>query len=399
MPRPGMIVQLALLAVLLLASPAVSQRMVVPFHDRPGGAFAAGCDDSRTIFVGDGGEALFIGGEPLLDWAVRNGYRRAVFVVSHSDKDHTTFLEQCLTRRALQPFEQVHVVAGRDTMQRWAERSPDIVWPIMRDVELTVLDPGMTIRAPLSTEFVNIRATKFETRNRSPNHESLLVQVELAKDGALTRFFYPGDAPDVLLRKHVDYLKRIGWHPDVYGLAHHGSRLSSFNIVADAFDLDTAVVFANENNRHLHPAPEILRDVVSRLGAERVFCTGTGEFTIDQNGIEPLGTHGLDALVEQIIWPEYQRLAKKASEATRARGVGRIASDMEALSDVRLGVANARRVAHNREAAARREAAAAARRAGEAAAAARKAEAAAAAREAEAAAARREAEAAARREA
>ena len=103
-------------------------------------------------------------------------------------------------------------------------------------------------------------------------HDRAIISTYVIADGERSNTVVDFDDASKALLEY--WSRETGIAPDTVVMSHHGSKYNYSEDVLDANpSIRNAVISVNDKNRYFHPAPEVLLDLVRRLGPDHVFVT------------------------------------------------------------------------------------------------------------------------------
>lgn len=295
---------ICLLALLAIGSaPTRAQDLTYLPLQRPGQASVAVDRGRQVAFVIDlgadrRGTELLFEGAPLLDRLEELGVRHIVFSCSHPHADHMggiralftdarSFVRDGPEGQKLARFDAITVVddivvtSGRSLFkQLTATLGPKS--PVKVAYERAA---GRNAFAALSAanQAVFIENIPYKPVTAAGVHgRSLVTRIVLGGTYSVLDF---DDADSAVIKQVVTTLKNRGDTIDAFVVPHHGS---AYHEIAPILELSpkSAIITVNPKNRYGHPAPTILRELMSRLQPENVLFTGSiGRIEIGPRGI------------------------------------------------------------------------------------------------------------------
>jgi beta-lactamase superfamily II metal-dependent hydrolase len=272
---------------------------------RPGQASVA-VDRARQIaFVIDlgadrQGTELLFEGEPLLDRLEKLGVRQIVFSCSHPHADHMggikalfadarNFLRDGPDGKKLARFDAITVV------------DDIVVTPTSSRPLFTQLSATLGRKSPVKVAYERAAGRNAFAALSAVNNAVFIENIPYTPASAagvhgrslVTRIVLGGrysildfdDADSAVIKQVVSTLKSREVTIDAFVVPHHGS---AYHEIAPILELSpkSAIITVNPRNRYGHPAPTILRELMSRLQPENVLFTGSiGRIELGPSGI------------------------------------------------------------------------------------------------------------------
>ncbi|MEP7009160.1 MAG: hypothetical protein ABJC13_02450 [Acidobacteriota bacterium] len=246
---------------------------------------------AKTAYITDGGQGGVAGiqgaeieNKDVLSYLQGQKVKRLVITCSHPHSDHLDGLKAVVQDPQILNFTEIIFV---DNEYATTTRKPSLY-------ELYLKKHGEGVGRKVSYSSANkrdafseisgrkgsVKASNFvydpTTIGTNVHDQSVVTQYEISGQGKVTRIVDLDDASSALIKTLAEQTPppRL----DVLVASHHGSAnndLSPLLSRRKALGLRDVVITANAANRYDHPSPEVLLRLVSELGPDHVFVTGS----------------------------------------------------------------------------------------------------------------------------
>lgn len=195
-------------------------------------------------------------------------------IATQPQADHITGLVEVLRRYKVKQVLEPGVHYDSSIYQEWLNIIEDkqINCEIARAGQL--IEPGNGI----TLEVINPPPELFQGTSHDVDNNGLVTRLSYGK----VSFLFTAD---IRLEAELELIgQRANLQSTVLKVAHHGSKTSTSAQFLAAVDPRIAVISAGANNTFGHPSPEVVTELINRLGEDKIYRTdihGTIEFITD----------------------------------------------------------------------------------------------------------------------
>ena len=269
-------------ALALLAASAAADEAVFLALQGDGAASLVIDERNARAFVIDGGSSgvggiagSLVGESDPLGHMLDRGIRELFVICSHPHRDHMSGLIRMVEDDRLTRFERV-VFVDNDFERRTGKPSllahyrsaggggaggPEAGYLAVE---------GPTPIAPAGSGGVAVEL--YGGTVGTSEHDRAIVTTYTIEDGERSNTVVDFDDASKELVEHWSRVTTA--EPNTLVVSHHGSKYNYSAEVLNAHpSIRAAIIAVNDNNRYMHPAPEVLSHLVEKLGPDRVFVT------------------------------------------------------------------------------------------------------------------------------
>ncbi len=273
--------------LLTLSAPALAQEFYGLPLTMPGQATVSIDRSSSTAYIVDlgkyqDGKTMMLGDRPLLDALADAHVKRLVFVCSHPHSDHmggiralfevprSFFNDDALTGPRFESVTVVENAVQNSLTKLLREKLPSQT--TLRVQRLNAASTNALAEVSSPSDEVYVETLPYTPREKAgPHGRTIVTRTVLGRSHSIVDF---DDADSHVIRDVVTSLEQRGIrHIDSFVVPHHGSAAHD---IAPIMELEPryAIVSVNPANQYLHPSPEIVIQLIEKLGADHVVFTG-----------------------------------------------------------------------------------------------------------------------------
>lgn len=282
----GWLKRSCLILIFFIATAAWANDAVFLALQGDGAASVVIDDDSHRAFVIDGGSGgvkgfmgATVGDSDPLGHLLARDVRELFVICSHPHRDHMSGLVSLVEDPRIAQLERI-VFIDNDYEQRTGRES------LLTTYRKRALDGGggsddpdpdyLVVQGKLPVEpdsgSGGMSIELFGGTEGLDEHDRAIISAYTIQEGDETNTVV--DFDDASKGLIEDWSHKTDLKPKTLVISHHGSKYNYRTDVLDAYpSVRDVVIPVNDANRYFHPSPEVLLDLVRRLGPEHVFIT------------------------------------------------------------------------------------------------------------------------------